>query len=157
LRPDILFLAQSDRHELTDWIEIAAFARHHGVRSVVLIGPAPQWRPSLPLVVTKHYWGKDFSIVSEGLDLTVLATDRVLRDRYNTSRDLRYVSIIEQLCTQTGCQATIPGKRTDSLIAFDYGHFVPEASAYVAQHLIAKHLFSFDGRAKAAAEQPDPG
>jgi peptidoglycan/LPS O-acetylase OafA/YrhL len=153
LRPKVLIVAQRAQHDQTDWSEIAAFARHHGVRAVVLIGPVPQWRPSLPFVVARYHWGQDFRMISEGLDLTILATDRTLRERYGTSPDLHYVSLIEHLCTDVACQAAIPGKPPYNIMAFDYGHLAPEASAYIAEQLIAGPLLTLNQSAKAPAIQ----
>jgi hypothetical protein len=140
LRPDTLILAQRWDHEATNWDEIAAFARNNGVRRVLLIGPAPEWLPSLPQVVAAHYFDNEIEHIEYGLNAKIFKTDSVIRERYENDHDLVYVSLIKQLCDDSGCQATVAGKWPYNLIAMDYGHLTPMGSVFVAQNVLAAHL-----------------
>jgi peptidoglycan/LPS O-acetylase OafA/YrhL len=146
LHPYALIMAQKNEHELQDWDSLASFARVHGVQKVFLVGPVPQWVPSLPGIIADHYWNKDPFTVSIGLDASVMATDSKLRDRYKDDPDLKYISIISGLCTEDGCQARIPGESRNpgewprNLLVLDYGHLTPEGSIYVAQHVLTASL-----------------
>jgi hypothetical protein len=146
LRPGTLILAQEKDHELTNWDEIAHFARDNGVKMVVLVGPVPQWRPSLPQVVVTNYWDKDAQTIDAGLSASILTTDRILQERYENDRDLTFLSIIEHFCKTSGCRAKVPGKEPYNLLAVDYGHLTPDGSVFVGQHIFAEHLIeSQDG------------
>lgn len=136
LRPAVVVLAQSDRHDLTDWTALGDALKRVGVRRVVLVGPVPQWKPSLPLVVTRHHWGAQAERFNTGLDRGILALDQRLRARFGASQDPVYVSLIEALCNEAGCQAYVPQAASATLMAVDYGHLSPEASAYVVQRAL---------------------
>ena len=139
-RPDVLLLAQSSDHEKTDWDALAAFARSHGVRRVLLVGPTPQWHPSLPLRVAREFPAHDPPRVKSGLDPTVFATDRVLKARFDSASSLTYVSLVDALCSDAGCLATVPPGGPDALIVVDYGHLSPNGSVFVAQTVLAPAL-----------------
>lgn len=140
LRPDTLILAQRWDREPTNWDEIAAFARNNGVRRVLLIGPAPEWLPSLPQVVAAHYFDNEIEHIEYGLNAQIFKTDLLIRERYDNGQDLEYVSLVKQLCDVRGCRATVAGKWPYNLIAMDYGHLTPMGSVFVAQNVLAAHL-----------------
>jgi peptidoglycan/LPS O-acetylase OafA/YrhL len=141
LRPETLILTQRNDHELTNWDEIALFAKNNGVERVFLIGPLPEWLPSLPQVVATNYFDNiKNKIIDFGISASILSTDRILRDRYGNDRDLNFISILAQLCKGSKCRARLPGKEPYDLIALDYGHLTPEGSVFVAQHILAEHL-----------------
>jgi hypothetical protein len=140
LRPGTLILAQRYNHELTNWDEIAHFAKNNGVERVFLIGPLPEWLPSLPQVVATNYWNNNTQMIDFGISHSVMSTDRILGDRYGNDRDLTFISVIAQLCKGNECRARLPGKEPYNLIALDYGHLTPEGSVFVAQHILAEHL-----------------
>ena len=138
-KPSVVVLAQILAHEQTDWIEIARAIRQLGAERVVLVGPAPQWLPSLPLVVTTNYWGSNFERVSRGLNNDVFHTDQILRDRLGDSTELDYVSLLSALCNDQGCQATAPNSDRQLMTA-DNGHFSPAGSDYVGRTILAPYL-----------------
>ena len=140
LKPEVVVLAQILVHEHTDWEEVAKTLHGLGVRRVVLVGPVPQWMPTLPLVVVNHHWGRDYARVSEGLNRAMFETDRILHDRYTGSSSLTFVSVIDSLCNQDGCIAVVPG--TDGeLMAVDNSHLSPAASVYVVESVLRAHVF----------------
>jgi peptidoglycan/LPS O-acetylase OafA/YrhL len=140
LKPDLVVLAQIFGHEATDWNELAQWLRTAGAKRVVLVGPAPQWRPTLPVVVANHYWGTSYSRVDEGLQPEMFTTDSLLRARYAHSDWLEYVSLIGGLCGDGGCIAVVPGADAQ-LLAVDNGHLSPAGSAYVAESILRPVLF----------------
>ena len=140
LDPDLVILAQRAAHDATDWPALAARLRELGARDVLVVGPAPEWSPSLPLVVTSQYWGRNYDRVSYGLDRQRLALDRALKARLGQSPVLTYVSLIDALCGADACTAVIPGSDPPELITFDAGHFTPNASRFIAKLALARYL-----------------
>ena len=140
LVPELLILAQSTNHEDTDWQRIADYAHAQGIRRVVLVGPTPQWHPSLPQVIVNNYWGKDHEIVRMGLDQSVLNTDTLMQKKYGNSDSITYVSLIDRLCNADGCRAVVPTEDVHDLLVMDYGHLTPAASFYVAKNIISTKL-----------------
>ena len=142
LKPELVVLAQIGAHEETDWAGLTARVRALGAKDVVLIGPSPQWAPSLPLVVTSQYWGRSYDRVSYGLNADVLALDRRLATQFRESSLPRYVSLIERLCNADGCVAAVPGTSPPELVAFDMGHLTPRGSVYVAEIALRSALIA---------------
>lgn len=138
---DRLILAQAEGHEEVDWSAFAAFARRHGVRSVVLVGPAPQWLPSLPRIIVDHRWSRPEKVfVSEGLKASILDADATLARRYAMSTNLTYVSLIAGLCGAQGCRARLDAPGPYNLTSVDYGHLSPEGSLFVARTILRDAL-----------------
>lgn len=138
IQPEMVVMAQQNSHELTDWNEIARHLKTLGVKEVVLVGPVPQWQPSLPLVITKRHWNStDSQIVDQGLDQRVLKTDALLNEKLDPSV-IDYISVIGGVCKGLACLARVDDGK--SLMAVDYGHLTPSASLYVGRTILAPRL-----------------
>jgi hypothetical protein len=112
LKPEVVVMAQAEAHEQTNWDEIARYLHAKGVSQVVLVGPMTNWRPSLPIVVTRSHWQDDSPYVKHGLDNAVFATNAILKDKYQHSKTINYVSLIDVLCQQKeGCIGVLPDKK----------------------------------------------
>ncbi|WP_426148752.1 acyltransferase family protein [Polaromonas sp. DSR2-3-2] len=136
-KPARVFIVQSQDHQLTDWKEMARLVEaNHG--ELVLVGPVPQWRPSLPVIVARDLKAKH-DYVAEGLDPKVLDTDGKLHAIYATS-NVRFVSIIDRLCRLNECRAKVPSYDGFDLIALDYGHLTPAGSDFVAKQVLQDFL-----------------
>lgn len=138
IQPEMVVMAQQNSHELTDWNEIARHLKALGVKEVVLVGPVPQWQPSLPLVITKRHWNSaDSQIVDQGLDQRILKTDALLKKKLDPSV-IDYISVIGGVCKGLACLAKVDEGK--SLMAVDYGHLTPSASLYVGRTILAPKL-----------------
>ncbi|WP_312491810.1 SGNH hydrolase domain-containing protein [Pseudomonas cremoris] len=138
IQPEMVVMAQQNSHELTDWNEIARHLRALGVKEIVLVGPVPQWQPSLPLVITKRHWGStDSYIRDQGLDQRILKTDALLKKKLDPTV-IDYVSVIGSVCEGITCLAKVDDGK--SLMAVDYGHLTPSASMYVGRTILAPRL-----------------
>jgi peptidoglycan/LPS O-acetylase OafA/YrhL len=136
-QPARVFVAQASQHETTDWLEIARFVEaNHG--HLFLVGPVPQWRPSLPIIVAKDL-NAPHDYVSRGLDREVLATDKLLRARYSGT-PVNYLSPIEALCRGDTCMARVPTSDPFDLLVVDYGHLSPAGSDFVARVVLGDLL-----------------
>lgn len=140
LKPDLVVLAQMTGHGATNWIDMADRLRTLGAAKVVLVGPSPQWHPSLPFVVVKNHWGRDYRRVSDGLDPSVFQVDAALKVQYGHAPQLTYASIVEQLCDTGGCLAAVPGGSPQDLIAVDSGHLTPRGSTFVVEQVLGPYL-----------------
>ncbi len=139
LKPDVVILAQISHHEQTDWDAIADFIHKNGGGQVILLGPVPEWQPSLPIVITQHYWNKDYKFVGDGLDKNSLITNAALDVKYKNSKKLIYISLTDELCQKIGCRATVPGVPQQNLLVLDYGHLTLPGSEYVVKNIMQKH------------------
>ncbi|EOX4098081.1 acyltransferase [Vibrio alginolyticus] len=133
--PDFVFLAQKNEHDLNDYLKIVKESRALGIKSrFVLIGPVPQWEPSLPKAIAMRHMDakekkfEDYSFVTELLDI-----DNNLRERYSKS-EIFYISLLDELCDGTECLAKVDNENTP--IVWDYGHLTLEGSNYIVKNII---------------------
>ena len=127
-KPDLVVIALGGDHLAQDWPGLAAHLHRLGAHHVLLVGPLPQWQPSLPLVITADNWPYHGERVSAGLDRTVLAYDETLLVQSRGWTDLAYVSLIAAACNRAGCVAQVPGEPAGTLVTLDYGHLTPKGS-----------------------------
>ena len=139
LTPDVVVLAQALGHRETDWIALADASRRMGAKRVVVVGPMPQWSPSLPIVIAQQYWGRPHERVTEGLGQGVMAVDRDLKAALDGSPLLQYVSLVDALCDADGCLATLPGDNAQ-LVVVDSGHLSPRGSVFVVDKALRHAL-----------------
>lgn len=133
-KPMRVFVAQGEEHDLTDWFEIARFVEANQ-GELVLIGPVPQWRPSLPIIAAKGLKVVQRDYISEGLDAKIIETNAKLRATYADS-NVRYVSLIDKLCRANECRARVPSNDEFNLLVMDYGHLTPAGSDFVVKNLL---------------------
>ena len=150
-KPDLVIIAQAGGHLDQDWEKFAQILRKLGARRVLLVGPLPQWAPSLPLVITARHWPYRGERVKDGLDQGTLDADASLTRQSKTWTSLDYVSLIHRLCNSEGCVAQVPNQRIGTLTAVDYAHLSPLGSKYVAATALSSAL---DRILKAASPPP---
>ena len=79
LRPALVILAQSGDHAATDWEAFARRVLALGAAHVLVVGPNPVWRPSLPRIYAEHHMQDQADYVGTGLDTDVFDVDRAVR------------------------------------------------------------------------------
>jgi hypothetical protein len=132
-RPARVFVHQRHDHEATDWDEMARFV-HANAGELIVIGPMPEWAPSLPSVVARNLKAPR-DVVRDGLVAEMFATDEKMRQTTG-HHDFRYVSLIGVLCSPDGCTATVDVPDKYNLLVVDYGHLSPAGSVYVARTVL---------------------
>ena len=138
-KPSIVIIAQRMAHEDTDWREVADKILNVGAEYVVIVGPVPQWLPSLPQVIARRHWNKQSNYINDrGIDQEILATDQLMTERYKSSKNLTYISMIDAMCINKKCLAYVPNNK--KLMVVDYGHLSVEGSNYVAKHILKTQL-----------------
>lgn len=137
LNPEIVVMAHNEEQLSQDWDGLGRHLKALGARRVVLVGPLPQWQPSLPLVVTRAHWPLREDRIATGLSAEPIRVSAELTRRAREWRAVDYVPLTERLCNQSGCLAAIPG---GGLIALDYAHLTPDGSRFVAREIIAPAL-----------------
>jgi peptidoglycan/LPS O-acetylase OafA/YrhL len=139
LKPYLVIMAQERGHENKNWDEIAEKLYSLGVERIILVGPLLQWRPSLPLVIVENHWMSNENYIEDSaFDVSILNTDKILRQRYGDNKRIEYISVIESLCVDEACLAIVPDNGT--LIAVDYGHLSPEGSLYIVQKVLSDKI-----------------
>lgn len=139
IKPEFVFLAQRFEHEKTDWNLIAKKLHSLGVKNVILIGPIPQWKGSLPLIVAKNYSSSSLYIGHQYLDERIVNTNSDMKKINN--RDYIYVDLFSSLCKvkeSLECRARVDEGFT--LMSMDYGHLTDEGSTYIGKSIISSYL-----------------
>jgi lysophospholipase L1-like esterase len=110
-----------------------------GVEDIIVLGPSPDWPPTLPEVVFK-YWA-DFKALPDRIKLSAdgyHAMDAEFR-KVADSEHVRFVSIFDALCDSDGCLTHTPASRSE-LLFWDNGHPTVEGANYIVQKLGLAHL-----------------
>ena len=135
-KPEIVVIAQRSDYDATDWTELARSLKTLGVRAVLLLGPMPQWQLPLHAILARHFWPNPPVRLNKWLRSDLFEEDRVLKQRYEGSSDLRYVSMIDGLCNAEGCLTYVGPDPREDIVSFDYGHLTLSSSRYVAEHVV---------------------
>lgn len=134
-KPDVVIIGQRTGHDVTNNFEqIASSLKSYGVKHVIVMGPVPHWESLLSQIVLRKYWVGTPSFIKDDLSKWVFDADSALKIKYGKDEGgFRYVSMVEQLCTEDGCRVYIGSDRKIGLTSFDGNHLSPAASVYAAQ------------------------
>ena len=135
LRPSLVILAQKTDHAAVDWKTMTAQVLGLGVRSVLVVGPLPLWRPTLPKIFASTYLKEPRAYVAMGLDQGVFSVDRQLATSLAGLPGVTYLSALDQLCREDGCLAQVPGEGALDLMVLDFGHLTPKGSSYLGRKI----------------------
>lgn len=110
-----------------------------GVRKVIFTGPTPQWTTDLPKVVVK-LWDNVPRRTRLGSDSKVIELDRNLKRDFQQTDSVRFVSIVDNFCDQSGCLVYLGDSIKDGIISWDYGHLTPIASLDFSRNVLVKKI-----------------
>jgi len=144
LHPDTVIIAQAGNHTVTDWPAVTARALALGASRVIVVGPFPLWRPSLPRVYAEQHMADHAEYVGTGLDTDSFTNDRTVAARVGGLAKVTYVSLLDKLCPPSrverfggtgrpACLARVPGDGPLDLMALDFGHLTPKGSSYLGR------------------------
>jgi peptidoglycan/LPS O-acetylase OafA/YrhL len=114
-----------------------------GVANIVVLGPSPVWKGSLPKQMYDAWAaGRPFHVVPErlatGLNPEAVVVDRKMHRDLEGSR-ATYVSLIDFFCDADGCLTHAPEGPTHP-VTFDYGHLTIDGATLVVRKLAAERL-----------------
>ena len=142
LRPEVVIIASSGGHTNIDWPSLTARVLALGAGQVVVVGPFPQWQPSLPRVYAEHHLRDHADYVGVGLYSDNFENDRTVAGRVAGLANVTYLSLLSELCRDAGrtCLARVPGEGELDLMAVDAGHLSPKGSSYLGRKLWKPYL-----------------
>lgn len=132
-RPDVVVVAQQDRHDASALELMQAALAQAAVPHTVFAGPAPRWTAPLPDVIARRLWQDTPERSFVGLDTRTLARDRQLHASLRPGPGNAYVSLVDHFCDARGCLTRIGADRQRDITTWDQGHLMPGASAEFAQ------------------------
>ncbi|WP_088344571.1 MULTISPECIES: acyltransferase family protein [Rhodomicrobium] len=140
VKPDTIILGGRWLYAATDGFDIApALARTadfllaKGIK-VVVIGPNPEWLPTLSARLLQESFARGGVIPDRMTDASQKdgwALDRRIAEAL-TGRAVKYVSLYKLLCSAEGCRTTVPREGERELTVYDYGHLTIPAAAFIA-------------------------
>lgn len=144
IKPSLVIIAQENKHDLSDWKSITKELESLGVNKIFIIGPIPQWRPSLPKVIVKdtHFSSQMSKINDIGLDLDIIEQDAKAKTIVTNLNDhqVKYISLINQMCDLKSSKYYCETKIGSDLLQVDYGHLSKKGSIYVVNNYIKPNI-----------------
>ena len=136
IQPRIVVLVQRDKHEKNDYRKISNKLLALGVKDVFILGPVPQWKPSLPRVIALRHWNTnevqfyDKNFVSE-----LVHTDKQMESLFDDSQPhIKYLSILSSLCEQEKCIAKVDQNNTP--LVWDHGHLTNIGASFIFKKVL---------------------
>lgn len=124
------------------FLETVTRLKQLGVKNIVVLGPAPNWKQALPKLVY-NAWKESFPhkipgrLVS-GLNLEAQQVDAQLQKAF-FSEQVRYVSVLQIFCREDGCLTHVPG-RPSELLTWDYGHLTTAGAVFLTRRLLNENV-----------------
>lgn len=138
-RPSVVVLAAQGDHDRIELQRTVSWLRSAGVEKVLVIGPMPQWRPSLPRVVAFRHWNSGATHIRDpGLDFSLFISNERARQQVEGIRGVVFIDLLANLCPGGACRWLVEGE----LLVFDYGHLTNRGSRFVALEYILPHVFT---------------
>ncbi len=138
LKPGVVIMAQRFDHDKNNYYQIAAHLLGLGVKNIVLVGPVPQWQPSLPRAIAlRHFDKSKKSIADNSFERHLFSTDNNMKARYEKSDKVSYISLLEHLCNGDVCLAKVDDINTP--LVWDYGHLSLAGSEYIAREVLSQN------------------
>ena len=132
IQPDWLVIGGWWKPEFVERLELTlSYLKDKNIKNVVVVGPVPEWKPSLPASIIKfqkeNRGVRNFpTYLTDPVQMKIRETD--LRMRKMVSHlGFKYYSSYDALCIDKGCLTNIDGKLTQ----WDYGHLTDEGSVYL--------------------------
>ncbi|MFS1702777.1 SGNH hydrolase domain-containing protein, partial [Alteromonas sp. AMM-1] len=132
-QPSTVIIGMKDQHEMMDWRDIIAYLNQNGTKQIIVIGPTPQFYPTVPLNYVKQGEG-DF-LSSYKLDKAIADTDSAMTSILR-EYDVQYISLFSHLCQREDDKYRCKVVLGDELYSFDYGHLTPKSAGVLAQSLL---------------------
>lgn len=136
-KPSIVILGSAGGHAHNDWLKTVSTLKEIGVKKIIIVGPFPQWRPSLPSIYIKGHLGEIF-IQDDSLDKKVIENNEYLKKLRNENDSFIFINMFDSLC-KTEEKILCRAKVRDELIVFDYGHLTLQGSDFV----VKEYLFDY--------------
>lgn len=136
VKPKIVILGAGSKHEEIDWHKTVDKLLELGVSKVIIVGPFPQWQPSLPNAYVMRHMGKEF-IIDRSFNKSLINSNNYLIELNKENKNFVFLNILEHLCKNSktvtpSCKVKIE----NSLLSFDYGHLTLEGSRFIAKNYL---------------------
>lgn len=140
IKPAVVFIIKARGHDIAHFDRLAEKMKAAGVKEVIIMGPVPQWAPTLPVVLTKQKKVMGDYLITNSLRTDIFKTNAIISKKYAESNAITFGDIIGAFCHKVGedtaCRYRVDNK---NLMTFDYGH-PTDAGAYLIANKVIKPL-----------------
>ncbi len=138
LKPELVIMAQHNGHEKNNYDQIISHLHDIGIKHIVLVGPIPQWLPTLPRAIAlRHFSVHEKAFSDSSFDSSLLHSDRQMKLSFGDKKTVTYISLLEHLCKDGECLAKVDDHNTP--LVWDYGHLSLPGSEFVVKEILSKH------------------
>lgn len=139
LNPNVVIMAQRYNHDKNHYDLIVDKLFKIGIKNIVIIGPVPQWQPSLPRAIAlRHFDKKEKYLSDSSFDKKVLEIDKFMKNKYRNDDRVTYISLIQYLQKEDGTLlAKVDNENTP--LVWDYGHLSLAGSEFIASHVLSEN------------------
>ncbi|MGL1920707.1 MAG: acyltransferase [Hyphomicrobiales bacterium] len=139
IKPKYVILVQQGNHEKVDWKTISEKLISFGVGKVILLGPWPQWRPSLPeAIAIRHLTKKQMFIYDISLDKDVMKSNESLL--LKNADSFVFINLIDKLCFSNNSLLYCKAWVDDMLMVYDHGHLTRSGADFITTEIIDKYI-----------------
>ncbi len=136
-RPELLIIAGLWKPEFVERLRLTLQQlKRNGVNNILVVGPVPQWTPSLPAAILDfRKSNKNTRNYPRYLSDRSQSKIREIDQRMNNMTDdldVLYYSPFQNWCSTDGCLTNIDGK----LVQWDYGHLTDEGSGELVENIV---------------------
>lgn len=144
IKPPIVIMATARHHEQLDWLATIKQLKAFGVNHIIIVGPVPQYDPSLPEVYLTRHDGKRI-ISDDSFRHSLIASNAHMNELLANLKGVTYIDVLGYLCKRVNSQNAdlrlkCLVKPEQTLITFDYGHLTVEGAVFISERLIADEL-----------------
>ncbi|GAB2681985.1 hypothetical protein GCM10027170_10270 [Aliiglaciecola aliphaticivorans] len=139
--PEIVILAQANKHDVSDFTYIANQLKSYGVDSIMVVGPIIQLSlsSSIPKLISRIAFEPQVKTIPiETLNSAILVTEKNMTQKEHDT--YMYVSLVDFLCEKEECIVKVDDNNTP--LIFDYGHLTFEGSQFIFENYLKKVLES---------------
>lgn len=135
VKPAVVVLAQRENHELNDYKSIIKELKFIGVKSIIVVGPMPQYDIPLPVIISERYWDSNITKIDQKeVKKELFNTDLIMKGLITQKEGVKYVSLLDGLCENGKCVAKVDSYNTP--LQWDTGHLTPEGSYYITNRFL---------------------
>lgn len=139
LKPSVVIMAQRYDHDKNNYDVIIEHLSMLGIKNIIIVGPVPQWQPSLPRAIAFRHFDKNEKYFYDGsFDKKLQDIDGRMKANYEGNSQVTYISLLAELCQEDGtCIAKVDNDNTP--LVWDYGHLSLPGSEFITRHVLSKN------------------
>jgi hypothetical protein len=139
-KPSVVLISQRFGLRDDNYLAVAKYVSQYSDH-VVMVGPFPEWSPSLPLVLAKRHDIQDVEIADLSFNASLATLNDQLAQTFILAgiERVSYIDVINNLCHwDSGNRATCTIRKSprEELFFFDYGHLSAAGSAYFVSNIL---------------------